>query len=724
MRSLIFILLLLLLLLLPFVSAAQLSLSGKVTERNGSPLPGVNVWLKDSYDGAGTDAQGRFQFSADTSGIDTLVLVATALGYQRLELPLSGNGAELLLTLRPAVNELNAVTITSGSIEVSDRSRALVMTPLDIVTTAGALADITGALATLPGTATVGNDGRLFVRGGDATEVGIFFDGMRVGNAYGSTLSNLPTRNRFNPALFKGTFFSTGGYSAEYGDALSAVLALETVDMPVRSQTDIGISPLFLDVSSTLKGERGAITVDAGYLNLSPYQEVVRQDFDWEKAPRGANIQFSARHKVGDEGMLKVFVHGSSNRLGIWSPQPGEEGRGQLIKLDNDYSHANATYSDKLGDNWTSHTGASYSYNADHVDIAGAGSFRMLDEVVHLKQKFTWYAGQSFKLRTGAETFLQRYSSEDLGQELELKSDAALGAAFAEAEWYATPRFTLRGGLRTSYYSPSNDLRIEPRAAVAFEAYAGGTISAAFGQFSQVPQMAAQAFAGVNPALPEAFGPASASHYQLSFQHSEGGRTFRAELYEKQYRNLLRQPSLMAWTDGGEGHARGLDLFYRDRVSVKNLDYWVTYGYVHSRRSIREFAEAVQPSFAPTHNLSIVTRYWIEDWRSMPGATFTANSGMTYHNPNLAGAMNSTSPAFATLAINWSYLYKDNLILHVAVNNVLGRDNIFGYQYADSPDAQGQYAGLPLGQPAPRFFFIGVFWTLSKDKGANQLNNL
>ena len=115
------------------------------------------------------------------------------------------------------------------------------MKPLDIVTTAGAAGDFVAALQTLPGTTTVNEDGRLFVRGGDATETQVFIDGLRVFQPFNATANNIPTRGRFSPFLFKGITFSTGGYSAEYGQALSGVLLLNTTDLPDQEKTDISI---------------------------------------------------------------------------------------------------------------------------------------------------------------------------------------------------------------------------------------------------------------------------------------------------------------------------------------------------------------------------------------------------------------------------------------------------------------------------------------------------
>ena len=104
------------------------------------------------------------------------------------------------------------------------------MKPLDIVTTASAAGDFLGALQTLPGTSAVAEDERLFVRGGEAEETQIFIDGIRVFTPYTPTANNIPTRGRYSPFLFKGITFSTGGYSAEYGQALSSLLLLNTID--------------------------------------------------------------------------------------------------------------------------------------------------------------------------------------------------------------------------------------------------------------------------------------------------------------------------------------------------------------------------------------------------------------------------------------------------------------------------------------------------------------
>jgi hypothetical protein len=55
---------------------------------------------------------------------------------------------------------------------------------------------------------------------------------------------------------------------------------------------------------------------------------------------------------------------------------------------------------------------------------------------------------------------------------------------------------------------------------------------------------------------------------------------------------------------------------------------------------------------------------------------------------------------------------------------VLGFKNINGYQYANTPNMNGNFDRRTLQPAADQFFFVGFFWTISEDKKSNQLDNL
>ena len=145
------------------------------------------------------------------------------MGYKTIEQPvvLTGEKITVDLLLKEELNELKAVIITAGSFEARDEKKVSVLKPLDIVTTASANADVAAAMKTLPGTQQIGESGELFVRGGAGYETKQFIDGTTVANPNFGQAPDMASRGRFSPFLFKGTVFSTGGYSALYCRAVS-----------------------------------------------------------------------------------------------------------------------------------------------------------------------------------------------------------------------------------------------------------------------------------------------------------------------------------------------------------------------------------------------------------------------------------------------------------------------------------------------------------------------
>ncbi len=192
------------------VHAQSITIKGAVKSNTGESIIGANIVLLGTYDGASSDLDGQFSFSTEEKGKQ--VLQITYIGFDTLSMPLELNGQnlEFNLKLKETVNELNAVTIVAGVFEASDTKKSVILKSVDIALTAGAVADITGAMLTLPGTVRNQESGQLLVRGGAAYETRTLIDGLYVQNAYNSTTGNLPARNRFSPFMFKGMMFSSG----------------------------------------------------------------------------------------------------------------------------------------------------------------------------------------------------------------------------------------------------------------------------------------------------------------------------------------------------------------------------------------------------------------------------------------------------------------------------------------------------------------------------------
>ncbi|MAQ75103.1 MAG: TonB-dependent receptor [Aquimarina sp.] len=700
---------------------SQTSVSGIVTDESNTPIPGANVYLDGTYDGGSTDLNGKFEFNTSETGAQTLIV--SFLSFESYMLTkdvkdLSG----VTIKLKEDINSLGSVILNAGTFSAGDNSEAAVLTPLDIVTTAGAAGDYIGAFQTLPGTSTVAEDGRLFVRGGDANETNIYIDGLQVFQPFSPSANNLPTRGRFSPFLFKGTNFSTGGYSAEYGNALSSVLLLNTIDEPEEEKTELQFINVGLGGGNTQKWGKNSFSFNAFYLNLKPYQNIVDQRVDWINPYESISGESVYRHQF-DNGLLKVyggFTYSDFelNQKDINVPQ------GINFYLKNRNLYLNSSYQGDLGNDWSIISGVSFANDnnaiaIDNMDVDSA------DNSFHLKLKFRKRYSNRFKINYGVEQYLTNYQEAASSPDFEtFESDYTSNttAVFTEANIFLSKKFAFQTGIRGSYNSLIQDYKVSPRVSLAYKISENSQLSLAYGDFYQLP---GQSVLKYETELEQE----KSSHYIANYLYQKNGRMFRAETYYKTYEDLIKYSTEMPQFDSqfnnnGEGFAAGLDLFWRDNRSINNLEYWVTYSYLNTERDYQNFEGKATPNFAAAHNLSVVGKYFKEEWKSMISATYNFASGRPYDNPNSSGFLAEKTKSFNSLNLSWAYLISPQKILYVSASNVLGADNIFNYQYSNTPDVDGQFARTAIRQPADRFFIVGFFWTISDNKNDNQLDNL
>ncbi|MGC1204329.1 MAG: TonB-dependent receptor [Flavobacteriaceae bacterium] len=700
---------------------AQTTINGKIFNSKNTPVAGANIYLEGTYDGTTSDENGIFSFS--TSEVGSVTLVVSYLSYETFTM--IGDVSymkDLAIKLRDDVNALDAVVLSAGTFSAGDNSKVNVLNPLDVVTTASALGDFVGALQTLPGTTTVAEDGRLFVRGGDADETQIFIDGIRVFTPYSPTTNNAPTRGRYSPFLFDGITFSTGGYSAEFGQALSSVLLLNTIDEPDQEKTEIGILSVGATLGNTQKWEKSSISVNASYVNLAPYNAIFTNRNEWVKPFQTASGEAVYRRKT-DSGLFKLYgAFDTSNFELIQEDINNSEGF--YIKLNNKNLYFNGSYEGVLNDNWSMQGGFSYTHAKNKISLI-TSDIKDTENSIHTKLKFKNRISNRFKLYFGAEYFAtdfeEKYNGESIDDETYgYKNNIAV--AFAEADIFISKNLAFKAGLRGEYSELFKDFTLAPRLSLAYKTSGKSQISLAYGNFYQNPSSNILKF---NQDLKAQ----NASHYIFNYQFNLDRKIFRAEAYYKGYGNLVKYDTEFNdfdsnYNNNGSGFARGIDFFWRDSKSFKNLDYWVSYSFLDTERDHKNYPNKAQPNFANTHNFSVVSKYWIDDWKSQVGVSYAFASGRTYTNPNEPGFLNEKIKAFNSLSVNWVYLISPQKILYASVNNVLNFKNINGYQYANTPDINGNFNRRALQPATDQFFVLAFFWTISEDKTSNQLDNL
>ena len=700
---------------------AQHEISGIIIDKKQQPIVGANIYIKGTYDGAVSDKNGQFVFTSEKTG--TQILVISFLSFETKEISGEINDFNnLQIQLVEKFDALNAVIINAGNFEAGTASEASVLKPLDIVTTAGSVGNIIAALETLPGTQSVGEDGRLFVRGGDASETQTFIDGLRVAQPYNASVRNIPSRGRFSPYLFKGMSFSTGGYSAEYGNALSSVLVMDTQEKAEEDNTELSFMSLGLGIGKTKNWEKSSITLNASYVNLGPYQSLIDQNIKFDKPFQSIAGEAVFRNQF-ENGLLKVYTAYDYSSFTVEQPI---DGASQTVDLKNNNFYMNSSYQYSLGNKWHLFGGISYGNSQNDINLENEENAEIVDDTensFHLKTKLSKRFTDKIKLNFGAEYFntnFNQYYQTDTG-DFEPNYTSGLFSVFTETDVYFTQNLAAKVGVRTTRDALLEKVYVSPRLSLAYKLDESQQISTAYGNFRQ---QVGQDYLKFNQDLFQQ----QAAHYILNYQFSKASTTLRAEAYFKKYRDLLTYTGDEITYDSnfgnnGSGYAKGIDIFWRDG-HLKNLDYWVSYSFIDSKRKYQNYPEQVTPNYVANHNVSIVSKYWVQSLRSQVGFTYNFNSGRPYNDPNTLDFMSEKTSSYHSLNFNWAYLLNKQQILYVSVSNILGTKNIFGYDYANTPNASGKYTAKAVRPTADRFFFVGFFWTISDNKNRNQLDQL
>ncbi|UAM99999.1 TonB-dependent receptor [Polaribacter litorisediminis] len=716
------ILFLFLCIVMQFQSNAQTTISGTVTDSKKHPIFGANVYLDGTYDGVSTNEQGHFLFKTEEQGTQTLVISFISFETYILTAEVSSL-KNLQIKLRDDVNSLDAVVMNAGMFEAGEKGKVTVLKPLDIVTTASALGDFLGALQTLPGTSAVDEDGRLFVRGGEAEETQIFIDGIRVFTPYTPSANNLPVRGRYSPFLFSGISFSTGGYSAEYGQALSSVLLLNTIDKPDQEKTDLSFMSVGLGLGSTQIWDKNSLSVNASYTNLAPYQFALPDRNKWIKPVEAISGETVYRHTFKDDSMLKVYGAFSATNFDLIQEDINFD-EGVRFRLKNSNLYINTSYKNKFGNNWRFETGLSFTNDQTEMKVID-DKINNHENSAHFKLKLKKNFSNRFKISLGSEYFMTHFN-EDYQPLLENSFHYGfqnnLLAAFVETDIFFSKYLAAKIGVRAENSELLNEFTLSPRASIAYKLGKKSQFSLAYGQFYQNPKNDFLKFS-------EDFKAENTSHVIANFQSTKQNQIFRLEAYYKDYKSLVKFDTEMAnfnsnFNNNGTGFAKGIDLFWRQNGKIKNTDYWVSYSYLDTKRDYRNHPIAARPNFASQHNLSIVAKHWIVDLKSQVGFSYNFASGRTFTNPNEPGFLNNQTKNFNSLSLNWAYLIDQQKILYLSASNVLGTQNVFGYNYKNTQNSFGNFDRQAILPNVNSFFFVGFFWTISDDNKSNQLDNL
>ncbi|MFA5818222.1 MAG: TonB-dependent receptor [Bacteroidales bacterium] len=468
--------------------------------------------------------------------------------------------------------------------------------------------------------------------------------------------------------------------------------------------------------SYTHRWQNASLAGTLQYLNMRPYYSVFKQNMEWEKTPvqLGGTVLF--RQKYGKYGLLKIFGSFDQNNSALYFNYKGDTTESSLIDMRSSNYYLNVVYNDLLSEKWRLKTGLAYSYDNSNTGI-DASRLKETSKAFHHRLTLTHDLHDQVILKFGEEvswySFDRDYYAFDSARTYNSGFQLRDYAVYMEPEIRINDYFVARAGFRSEYVSLLKEWQLVPRISMAYHTGDNSQLSLAYGLFRQRPENQYLIFS-------RELKSEKATHLILNYQYEVDKRIFRLELYRKWYNNLVKykseyDPDPETYTNMGYGYAQGIDLFWRDSKSVPNLDYWISYSYIHTKRNYKNYQQSKVPSFISPHTFSVVMKYFISKANTYTGLTYMYASPKTWYNPALSVSSGDQTKAYNDLSLNITCirpLFGSYCAFLLNVSNVLGFENVFGYHYSSNPDPGGNYALYPIKPQSKRFFVIAAYLIL------------
>ena len=636
--------------------ADMASISGYVVDAESKePLIRVMVTVKDTKNGAYTNKQGFFTLRSIKPGKITLKI--SGIGYTTMlqEYTLS-EGEQKKVNLRLKKGDVLADQVqveADREVEKREISISRVNIPMEQLTQLriGGEADVFRALQFLPGVLTSSQiSSGLYVRGGSPDQNLVLLDGSTVYNP--SHLFGFISA--FNPDAIKDVELIKGGYPAEYGSRLSAVLNLTQKDGN-RDEYE-GVASLGL-ISSRgsfqgpigngaffLGGRRTYLDLLLGALPEDPNEPLPNFNF--------YDLNAKVTQDLGEND--KIFLSGFNSADKLILDAPGidfEVGIGNL--------NGAFRWTHIFGDNlFTSVNLSGSRYVNGFTGNNGGFSFKIENTILDytLRADLEWYASDDLTIKTGYEGtsytfgYMQNFTGNaDTVAQSGTVSEGGLTnftiddythAYYVQGNYQFSDLLSLQTGFRFNYWDSSDVLTIDPRFALRYQLFEDVVLKASWGIFHQYLRLATQPdFTFFDTWLPtDNTVPASkATHYIFSVETKPfDGYDMNFDFYYKDLRNIseLRVNNTQGRTVSdvfftGDGEAYGAEFFLQKKMGA--FTGWIGYGlgYVFGQFDSVNQGRVFRPKYDRRHDIKLVGMYKLnQDWEF--GATFTFQSGQSY----------------------------------------------------------------------------------------------
>lgn len=709
--------------------------------------------------GKKTASNGEGRFSFENLPYGTYQLKVTSLGYDAITktdiVVLSARPTELTVEIQPMSYQTDVIDVESRYFQkLSGESTSAYNLDFEEVRRApGAVEDILRMVQILPGVAP-GNDQRndLIVRGGSPAENLTVIDGIEIPNVnhYPTTGSSSGPIGMINVKFINNVDFSTGGFSARYGDKLSSVLNLtfrEGYRKKLLSDINLstaGFGGLF---EGPLFSEKGSFmfSIRKSYLNL--IKSAIRLaavpdywDFNFKSVydfNRNTKLSF-----ITIAGLDKISFYGDDAQLSDDNPYGKAQGHQEQFtsgfNLKNLFKKgyiqttlANST-SFTFYDNFNIRTNA-LKFRFDSYE----SDFNLKSDLFYqLSKKSTIMFGLGGRYIKFKNELFYNADTTQFGYVIpEVNQNAKTNYQKASAYTVYTLRLFkdklhLNPGVRYDYFSGiENKHTVSPRISASFELTPVTTLSASTGIYYQAPDYLWITADDYNKNLKFL----RAIHYVAGIEHLfASDLRVSVEAYYKKYDNYpvsLDVPTYVLISGGadngpnilfgkaeskGYGFSRGIDVSIQKKLTGNGIYGMINYSLAESK--VTALAGGEKPgSFDYRHNLTIIAGYQIaNDWlvglklRYTTGRPYTpfdeaasifAGRGISDFNNFNGARFKDYNRLDLRVDKKWN-LKKLSIVTYIEFQNVFNTQNVYQYFWNEYKNKEGtiyQWAFLPVG---------------------------
>jgi vitamin B12 transporter len=604
-----------------------------------------------------------------------------------------------------ARHDLQPIVVEASGYSMDDTRTATRLTKLEVYTLPGGTADVLHAFQTMPGVTRVNDGADLYVRGGDVAESPMYVDGARLFHPGRFETLNGSVFGVLDPSAVRRAYFSSGGFSARYGNALSGIVDIETEGRPLERQWRVGAN--LTSLGGTLwqpLTSRTGVWGTAMATTTRPLLALHGRLDDYPESPRSlqgmAGIVFEPRRGV--EVKATALLESDATTASV-----------SAAGYDGAFRSAAATRLASAAIRLLSDDGRAGLRVAAGASVHESGfEFGVLDRDRTDRSATVRIDGDVARSRLHVRGGLElarmdarRDGVVPAGEELAPGSpvvvlddehdEARHMGVYGEVEARVSDRVALIAGVRTDALPGESSWTVDPRLAIAY-ALDAWTMRLGGGVFSQGRWR-------TRYALPDGGRPAGvplrASHFVAGVQR-DGSLALRAEAYIKRYSEFdARALGMDAVGEPGPsaigGSARGIDVIVQ-WTGTERVTGWLTYSLIDAHVELEDGVR-LPSEYDATHTATAVTKTAVgQAWevglttRYGSGRPFTPIIGMAEPTAGrpvapLYGAVHGERyPDYFRVDARITRLIPVRgglMVAYLEALNVLDRANVVGYTY-------------------------------------------